>query len=533
MESGLLIIISLLFAVSLLSMLSNRLGIAYPIFLVIAGLIIGITPGIPNLNLDPDLVFIIFLPPLLYSAAWNTSWREFWAYRRSIALLAIGLVFFTSYAIAYISNALITDFPLALGFVLGGIISPPDAVAATSVISRLKVPRRVIGILEGESLVNDASSLTVFRFALVAISSGHFVLGKAVFTFFVIAGGGVFIGLAIAAIIYLLFRYLPTDPAIDTGITLMAPYLMYLSAEHFHCSGVLAVVSGGLFLSYHSSSYFNYDSRLQVQSVWNTLVFLLNGIVFILIGMQLPFIIRGLETYSVSQAIGYAVIISLSTVVIRIVWVFLGSYLPGLLSERIRAEEEKQNWKEVFIIAWSGMRGVVSLAAAFAIPQLLLNGQLFPHRNLILFITFSVILFTLVLQGLSLPLLIKWLKIEGDDVSMSEQKLQLNKQLAEVAIHYLNDHFARELNNNEDYRRIRDRYERIAQQSDQLMSDYRQSKPAKHSIRGIRTASLELIKIQRAQLEEMYSKDEYKEELLRNKEHELDLEEARLRRIGV
>jgi CPA1 family monovalent cation:H+ antiporter len=308
---------------------------------------------------------------------------------------------------------------------------------------------------------------------------------------------------------------------------------MYLSAEHFNCSGVLAVVSGGLFLSYHAHRYFNYDSRLQVQSVWNTLVFLLNGIVFILIGMQLPFIIQGLETYSVPQAIGYAVIISLSTVVIRILWVFVSSYLSRLLNKRIRAAEEKPNWRLTFIVAWSGMRGVVSLASAFTIPELLLNGQLFPHRNLILFITFSVILFTLIFQGLTLPLLIKWLNIQGDDGSLNEQKLQLNKQLAEAAINYLNNNFTQEVNNNEDYKRIKDRYERIAQEAEQLMSSYPQNKQSKRTIVKARTAALELIKIQRVQLEEMRDKDEYKQELLRNKEHELDLEEARLRRIGV
>jgi CPA1 family monovalent cation:H+ antiporter len=204
-----------------------------------------------------------------------------------------------------------------------------------------------------------------------------------------------------------------------------------------------------------------------------------------------------------------------------------------LLNKKIRAAEEKPNWRLTFIVAWSGMRGVVSLASAFTIPELLLNGQLFPHRNLILFITFSVILFTLIFQGLTLPLLIKWLNIQGDDGSLNEQKLQLNKQLAEAAINYLNNNFTQEVNNNEDYKRIKERYERIAQEAEQLMSSYPQNKQSKRTIVKARTAALELIKIQRVQLEEMRDKDEYKQELLRNKEHELDLEEARLRRIGL
>lgn len=533
MENNLLLIISLLFAVSLLAMLSNKLRIAYPIFLVVAGLIIGAIPDIPDIRLDPELVFIIFLPPLLYAAAWNTSWKAFWMYRRPIALLSIGLVIFTSCAIAFISNALIPDFTLALGFVLGGIISPPDAVAATSIISKLKVPKRIVAVLEGESLVNDASSLIVFRFALAAVSTGQFILWKAGFNFIAVAGGGIFTGIAIAAIIYLIHRFLPTDPAIDTGITLMSPYLMYLAAEHFNCSGVLAVVSGGLFLSYYSHHFFNYDSRLQVQGVWNTLVFLLNGVVFILIGMQLPFIMRGLENYSVPEAIGYAIIISIASVGIRILWVFPGTYLPRMLSRKVRTTESRPGWKAVFIVAWSGMRGVVSLASALTIPVTLQSGELFPHRNLILFITFSVILFTLVLQGLSLPWLIRILKIKADDGDGDEQKLRINRQLAQAAISHLDNNYARETGKNEVYKRIRERYERIARETDQLINEPSQNPGSKRTVIKIRVITLELIKMQRAQLEEMHENNEYNDELLKSKEYDLDLEEARIRRMGV
>ncbi len=533
MENNLLLIISLLFAVSLLAMLSNKLHIAYPIFLVVAGLIIGAIPDIPNISLDPDLVFIIFLPPLLYSAAWNTSWKEFWMYRRPIALLSIGLVIFTSCAIAYISNAIISGFTLPLGFVLGGIISPPDAVAATSVISKLKVPKRIVAVLEGESLVNDASSLIVFRFALAAVATGQFVMWKAGVTFLVVAGGGIFIGIAIAAAIYFVHRFLPTDPAIDTGITLMAPYLMYLAAEHFNCSGVLAVVSGGLVLSYYAHHYFNYDSRLQAQGVWNTLVFMLNGVVFILIGMQLPFIMQGLESYSVPEVIGYAVIISIASVIIRILWVFPGTYLPRLLSKKVRITERRPGWRSVLIVAWSGMRGVVSLASALTIPVTLQSGELFPHRNLILFLTFSVILFTLVLQGLSLPWLIKILKIKTDDNDANKQKLRINTQLAKAAVAHLDNKYARELSRNEMYKRIRERYERIAEENEQMINEPQQNPTGKRTLLKTRIASLDLIKIQRAQLEELRKDQQYDDELVRSKEYDLDLEEARIRRIGV
>jgi CPA1 family monovalent cation:H+ antiporter len=252
LQDNLLLIISLLFVVSMLAMVSEKLRISYPIFLVIAGLLVSLIPGIPRITLEPDMVFIIFLPPLLYSAAWNTSWHEFYKYKRPIGMLAFGLVIFTSGAVAIVAHAMIPGFTLALGFLLGGIISPPDAVAATSVLQSLKIPKRIVNILEGESLVNDASSLIVFRFALVAISTGQFVLWKASVDFVVVAFMGVAIGLLIAHIVYAIHRWLPTTPAIDTSLSLVAPYLMYIGAEHFHFSGVLAVVSGGLFLSYRS-----------------------------------------------------------------------------------------------------------------------------------------------------------------------------------------------------------------------------------------------------------------------------------------
>lgn len=533
METNLLLILSLLFVVSLLSMLSNKLGIAYPIFLVIAGLVISLVPDIPNISLDPHIVFVIFLPPLLYAAAWNTSWKEFWALKRPIGLLAFGLVFFTSIAIAYLSNAIIPGFTLSLGFLLGGIISPPDAVAATSIISRLKVPKRVVNILEGESLVNDASSLIVFKFALGAILTGQFVMLSAGVDFLIAVGMGIFVGTAIAAFIYMIHRFLPTDPAIDTAISLIAPYIMYLVAEHFSGSGVLAVVSGGLFLSHYSNHYFNYESRMQVNSVWNTLVFILNGVVFILIGLQLPYIIQGLETYSTASVIGYAVIISIASVAIRIIWVYPATYLPRILSKKIRENEKRPSIRNVFIIAWSGMRGVVSLASALTIPLVMENGEMFPHRNLILFLTFSVILFTLILQGLTLPLLIRVLKIKVDDTHEASQKLMLSRELTEAVVSHLNNTYPQELQTNEVYQRVQERYSRILEEMDKRAENLPQKKTGKPVERKMRLLLLELIEVQRTFIENMRREGQFADELLRNKEYDLDLEEARVRRTPV
>ena len=529
LQDNLLLIISLLFAVSMLAMLSDKLRISYPIFLVIAGLLISLIPGIPTIRLEPDIVFIVFLPPLLYSAAWNTSWHEFWWWRRPISMLAFGLVIFTAGAVAFVSYHMIPGFTLALGFLLGGIISPPDAVAATSVLENLRIPRNVVTILEGESLVNDASSLIVFRFALMAIFTGQFVLWQASLSFLLVAFMGILVGLAIAHIVYAIHRWLPTTPSIDTAITLICPYLMYITAEHFHFSGVLAVVSGGLFLSYRSQDIFSYSSRLQVVSVWNILVFLLNGVVFILIGLQLPGIVRGLGEYSLQSAIFYGIIISLVAIIVRIAWVFPGAYLPRILSKRVRKREEKPRPKSVFIIAWSGMRGVVSLASALAIPFSLTGGAAFPHRNLILFITFTVILFTLVLQGLSLPFLIRWLRVEVNE-NAEEQKLSIRLRLAGAALDYITTEYTEETQAIDAFGRLKARYERMVEIANNKIGKDEKAEDYPSFLPRYRKLLLELVKVQRQELSQMRRTNEFPEELIRSKEFELDLEEARFRR---
>jgi CPA1 family monovalent cation:H+ antiporter len=528
LESQLLLVIALLFAVSLLSMLSERLKISYPIFLVLAGLIISVLPHVPKVSLDPHYVFLIFLPPLLYAASWNTSWNEFWFFRRPIGLLAFGLVIFTSTAVAIVSHLMIPDFSLAMGFLLGGIISPPDAIAATSVIKQLKVPKRVITILEGESLVNDASSLIVFRFALVTIFTGQFVLWKAGLNFIVVAAMGIVVGLALAYIIYAVHKFLPTTPSIDAGISLIAPYMMYITAEHFGFSGVLAVVSGGLFLSYSSSDLFSYSTRLQLQSVWDTVVFLLNGMVFILIGLQMHHIIRSVDQSSLNQAVIYAVVISLVTIVVRIIWVFPGTYLPRIFSRYVRQRETRPPWQAVFVVAWSGMRGVVSLASALSVPLLLSDGTAFPNRNLILFISFVVILFTLVLQGLSLPWIISRLKLEVADNDLAHE-LAIQLRLSEATIRYLENNYDEELQVNAALRSLKDRYQAMIESHTLQLEKIKEgstityTKPIHHQV------MLELVHIRRLQLKHLRHEKKYPDEVLRKKEMELDLEEARLR----
>jgi CPA1 family monovalent cation:H+ antiporter len=533
LQDNLLLIISLLFAVTMLSMLSDKLGISYPIFLVIAGLLISLFPGVPRIMIDPDIIFVIFLPPLLYSAAWNTSWQDFWGLRRPIGMLAFGLVICTAGAVAWVSHKMIPDFPLALGFLLGGIVSPPDAVAATSVLQSLKVPKRVVSILEGESLINDASSLIVFRFAMVAMMTGQFVLWRAGVDFALVSLMGIAIGLLFGAGVYLIHRWLPTTPSVDTGISLIAPYLMYITAEHFHFSGVLAVVSGGLFGSYRSHDSLTYNSRLQSSSVWNVLIFLLNGVVFILIGLQLPAIVKGLGEYSLGSAILYGVMISIVAILVRIIWVFPGAYLPRICFKKIRMREQRPEEKMVFIIGWSGMRGIVSLASALAIPFTLAPETAFPHRNLILFITFVVILVTLVLQGLSLPLLVRWLKLEVQE-NEEEQQLGIRLRLATVVLDHITEQYGDEATSIDAFNRLKERYERMVQiTSKKLEKEEGKDQQNPAFLPRYRQLLLELVDVQRKELSKMRHDKLYPEELLRGKEFELDLEEARFRKTAV
>lgn len=527
-QENLLLILALFFAMAMLFLLSQRLKISYPIFLVIGGLAISFIPGAPVININPDVVFLIFLPPLLMEAAWYTSWSNFWKWKRAIFLLGFGLVFFTSLAVAYFTANVIPGFTLALGFLLGGIISPPDAVAASSVLKGLKMPKRGLTILEGESLVNDAASLTVFRFAIAAILTGQFVFQKAATDFMILAVMGIIVGLVIAHVLYFILRFWAKSSSITTPITLIAPYLMYIGAEHFHWSGVLAVVSGGLFLSFRSKDFLNYHTRIQAKEVWNTLGFLLNGFVFILIGLQLPVIVNGLGQYAFKDAISYALQISVIVIVLRIVLVYISAFLPRIFSSKIRSKEKSPGFKLPFIIGWAGMRGVVSLASALAVPLTLNNGETFPHRNLILFITFVVILITLVFQGLTLPLFIKWLKVEEvDDFKPVEEQIEaIRLHLAKQSVTYLDDNYAAEMQQYETLSRVKEQLLRSIKATETAAIN--DSKLALGSVRKLYAQiMIELIALRRKGLYELKKEHHYEDEVIREIEHTLDLEEAR------
>ncbi|RYY94103.1 MAG: Na+/H+ antiporter, partial [Chitinophagaceae bacterium] len=376
-----------------LVMLATRLRLAYPIVLVLGGLGLSLTHAFSDITIDPDLVFLIFLPPLLYEAAWQVSWKEFWKWRRVIVSFAFPIVILTSCVVAFVSQALIPGFTLALGFLLGGIVSPPDAISATSIMRQVSVPKAMVSIAEGESLLNDASSLIVFRFALAAVVTGQFSMREAAFQSLLVIVLGTAIGLLVGLVFYAIHRWLPTTSSIETVLTLLTPYCMYYAAEHFHYSGVLAVVSGGLYLSRRRGSLLTYESRIQGVNVWNSLVFVLNGLVFLLIGLQLSHITRQIGGRSLWTAVGYGLLISAVLILTRLACSFGASLFTRFMSRFIKVADPNPGWRAPAVLGWAGMRGVVSLAAALSIP-VLSNGNPFPHRNLILLITFVVILVT-------------------------------------------------------------------------------------------------------------------------------------------
>ena len=390
--------------------LAERTRVSAPIVLVLVGLGISQVPGVPPYELNPELVLFFFLPPLLYYAAWTSSVRGFRSELRAITLLSVGLVLATTAAVGFVAWALIPGLPLAAGFALGAIVAPPDAVAATAVGRELGLPRRLMTILSGESLLNDATALTALRVAIAATAGGITLLEAGVMLV-VAAVGGALVGFAIGWVLHRVRRVL--TPVLENALALFVPFVAYLAAEVAHSSGVVAVVVAGLYLS-RTSSTTRSATRLQGWSTWELVTFVLESVVFLLIGLQLPAVLDGLRggPYSTADALGWSVAILAVVIVVRFVWMYPGTYLPRLLSRRIRESEPAPPWTNPIVVSWAGMRGVVSLAAAFALTAD------FPQRDLLLFITFVVVFGTLVLQGLTLPWVIRRLGVVGrEDVT--------------------------------------------------------------------------------------------------------------------
>ncbi|MGW3246200.1 Na+/H+ antiporter [Streptomyces sp. NPDC001070] len=402
-----LALVTLMVGAVLVTAVARRLGVSPPLLLVAVGLCASFVPGIPAYAIEPEVVMVLVLPPLLYSSARESSYLRFRENLRPIGLLAVGLVLFTTVVIGYAASWLVPGLPLGSALVLGAVLSPPDAVAATSIGRRLGLPRRVLTVLGGESLVNDATALTAYRVAIASVAGAGYTLLQGVGVFLLAAVGGSLIGLAIGWLARLGHRFLPGDLASALG--LLVPFLAYLVGEEAHTSGVLAVVVSGLYLG-HRSPDVEATSRLQVYAVWNALDTVLEALVFALIGLQVRGIVDGVDT-GVGRLVAAGAALTAVTVLARIVWVYPATYLPRFLFPRIRARDPYPPWQYPVVLSWAGMRGVVSLAAAFALPETTDSGAPFPGRDEILFLTFFVTVATLLLHGMTLPPLIRRLGI--------------------------------------------------------------------------------------------------------------------------
>lgn len=519
------LVLGLLAAVAAIALLGRRLPVPFPILLVVGGLLLSLIPGLPPVRVTPDLVFLIFLPPILYPAALFTSWRDFQANLRPILLLAIGLVLFTILLVGYIAHGLIPELPLAAGFVLGAIVSPPDAIAAIAVAERLRVPRRIVAVLEGESLVNDATALVAYRFASAAVVTGSVALGQITERFFLVAVGGIAIGLAIGFLTTWLQRKID-DPPIEICLSLLTPFAAYLPAERLGLSGVLAVVTAGLYHGWRLPEITSSSTRLQAGPVWEMIEFLLNGFIFILIGLQLPEVLETLASYSTLRLAWYGAAVSLAVILIRVIWVFPATYLPRLLSKSLRQRDPYPAWQQVAIVAWTGMRGMVSLAAALAVPLTLQNGTPFPGRQLILFLTFTVILATLVLQGLTLPPLIRWLGVE-DDGAIEKEERSARLKANEAALARLDEIAKTEAADAAFLQHLRTEYEDRIRQLESFTPESGGSQRGLFSSDYDRLAH-ESLRVERATIIRLRNERVINDETLRRIQHDIDLAEARL-----
>ena len=522
------LIIILLTVATLLAAVTEKIKFPLPILLMLVGLLISAIPGLPTVVLSPEVVFLVFLPPLLYEAAWVTDFNEFRANLRPIGLAGVGLEFFTTTCVAWAAHRFIPGFGWAEAFVLGAIVSPPDAVAATSVLKGLGLHKRVMAILEGESLVNDAAGLIAYRYALAAVATGSFVLWQASLTFAWVAVAGVAVGLAVGYGLFYVHRKLTDNPTVETTLSFLTSYASYLLAEHLHVSGVLAVVTTALYLSHRQRAMFSAATLLHANAVWRNVAFILNGLIFILIGLQLRTVLAGMAAYSAGQLLGYATLVSAVVMVVRFVWSYPAAYVPRWLSRRIR-QREYFSHANVFVFSWAGMRGVVSMAAALAVPLTLPNGQPFPHRNLILFLTFGVIVATLVVQGLTLPLFIKWLRIEP--YSTAEEELRTRLRLAAASIEHIEENLALGLDGqvlNQLKSKYEVRYNRLRESQPEAGPTDATSVSATELARQFNAVQCDLLVVERGLVGQIRREGEVADEVLRKIEHELNLEEARL-----
>ncbi len=526
-------LLCILVAVTLLLIAAQWTRIPYPILLVVGGLGLAVVPGIPEVTLDPDLVLIVILPPLLYAAAFFTPLRELRRNVRAISMLAVGLVLATMVAVAVVAHELL-DFGWAEAFVLGAIVSPTDPVAATAIARRLGVPGRIVTIVEGESLVNDATALVAYKFAVAAVVTGSFSLIDASGEFVLTVLGGIAVGIAVGAVIAAIRRRLD-NPPVEITIALLSGYFAYLPADAMGVSGVLAAVTVGIYMGRLTSRLTSPTTRIQGISVFQILSFLLNSALFVLIGLQLPTVIDGISNLGTGELIRDGALVAATVMIVRILFIFPITYLPRRLSRRVREREAYPPWRHTLLVSWTGMRGAVSLAAALALPLTIDAGGAFPQRNLIIFCGFSVILATLLIQGLTLPPLIKWLEVDDYDEELEQEEVAARLRAIDAAMARLDELVAEEWVLEDTVERVRGSFRFRRRRFTALSADGEfdggvDGDGIDYETRSVAYQRLvrEVLEAQRSAVLDLRDRGEINDDVLRRIERELDLEDSRL-----
>ena len=524
-QAVLAVFLLLLVFVAMFGGLARRLKVPYPILLVIAGLLVSFLPGMPRIGLDPNLVFLVFLPPLLYSAAWTLSWREFQRTFVSIAMLAVGLVLFTVLGLAMAAGSLLPGFDWKSAVLLGAVVAATDAIAATSIARRVGLPQSIVHILEAESLVNDGTGLLALQFGLAILMTGRTPsivegVGRLVF----LIGGGVFVGLAIGGPIALFEKWVDDGP-IEIVISILVPYAAYLISDRAHASGVIAVIACGMYMSRKSPEYMSPQVRLQMAAVWDALTFVLNGIVFVVIGLQLPYVMGQIGGLSRLVLLEYGVGFSVVMIALRMVWVYGETYIAYGVRRWVQKVEVKEpDPRGLFVIGWGGMRGVLSLAAAVSLPYALPGGGMFPQRSMIIYLAFCLIVATLVLQGLTLPWLIRSLGLSASGGINDEEQEARRVMLREALVH-----LDRKRSKNRDQSAMFGELIASYQRRLDAMPAERQE-PAKGLIDQARRsdAILAALQVEREVLIGLRNEGRIDDEVLRTLQRELDFAESRV-----
>jgi monovalent cation/hydrogen antiporter len=524
-EATFQIFLILLAVLAGVAMLARRTNVAPAILLLLTGVALAFVPGMPSLELPPELVLLVVLPPLIYSASVAMSWREFKRNLRPIIMLSVGCVIFTAFAVAAATHYLI-GLPWNVGFLLGAIVAPPDVVAPLAIARKLGMPRRILVVLEGEGLANDATALILYRFAVVAISTGVFSLPKATGTFAAIVAGEALFGAAVGWL-SLRMRHRARDPQIEITLSLITPYIAYWIPQHFGGSGVISTVACGLYMSWNGPLLISAATRLQGIFFWDLVIFLIEGLLFLLTGFQMRSLFEQSKTFPLGEILFATALVAVIVVVARFAWVFPATYLPRLLNKRLRARDPMPSWRTVFVIAFTGVRGAVSLAAALALPFALPDGESFPYRGLILFVSFGVIFITLVGLGLGLPPVVRWLGVadagRAESIAEHESEIAARREALGVALKSLDAITDDRELSDEVIKLLRARHETRVNQLPESLD------PDAHDVSAAGTElTRELITAERKFIHVLLRDGKITDEIRRRIERDLDLEEASL-----